>query len=125
MAADARAREAARSGAESLADQVQVVDPEVVEFEVLPLQLLDVEAGEAAVVEKILAQGDVAGARKVLEDNASYIKRSYEQFGSGAAPAPAASISALNALEKQNREAANNLDAGSWNRTRKEMRCLL
>ena len=78
------------------------------------------ERSEKAV--ELRDKGDVAGARKVLEDNASYIKRSYEQFGSGAAPAPAASISALGELEKQNREAANNLDAGSWNRTRKEMR---
>lgn len=67
-------------------------------------------------------KGDIAGARKLLEDNASYIKRSYETYGSGAAPAPAASIGALNALEKQSREAANNLDAKSWTRTRKTMR---
>ena len=78
------------------------------------------ETSEKAV--ELRDKGDVAGARKVLEDNATYIKRSYEQFGSGAAPAPSASISALNELEKQNREAANNLDANSWNRTRKEMR---
>ncbi len=67
-------------------------------------------------------KGDIAGARKVLEDNATYIRRSYEQYGSGAAPAPAASIGTLNALEKQSQEAANNLDADNWNRTRKAMR---
>jgi Ca-activated chloride channel family protein len=67
-------------------------------------------------------KGDIDGARKVLEDNATYIKRSYETYGSGAAPAPTASIGALNELEKQNRDAAGSLDADSWNRTRKAMR---
>jgi Ca-activated chloride channel homolog len=78
------------------------------------------ETSEKAV--ELRDKGDVAGARKALEDNATYIKRSYEQFGSGTAAAPAASIGTLNALEKQSREAANNLDEESWNRTRKAMR---
>ncbi len=78
------------------------------------------ETSEKAV--ELRDKGDVAGARKVLEDNATYIKRSYEQFGSGVAAAPSASISTLNALEKQSREAASNLDEEKWNRTRKEMR---
>ena len=67
-------------------------------------------------------KGDIAGARKVLEDNATYIKRSAEEYSAGVAAAPAPSIGALNALEQQNREAANNLDGDSWNKTRKEMR---
>jgi Ca-activated chloride channel homolog len=78
------------------------------------------ETSEKAV--ELRDKGDIAGARKVLEDNATYIKRSYEQYGSGAAAAPMASIGTLNELEKQNLEAANNLDADSWNRTRKAMR---
>jgi Ca-activated chloride channel family protein len=78
------------------------------------------ERSEKAV--ELRDKGDIAGARKVLEDNATYIKRSYERYGSGAAPAPTASIGALNELEKQSREAANNLDPESWNRTRKSLR---
>ena len=67
-------------------------------------------------------KGDISGARKVLEDNATYIKRANEQFSTGAAAAPAPSVSALQELEKQSREAANNLEPGNWDRTRKEMR---
>jgi len=78
------------------------------------------ERSEKAV--ELRDKGDIAGARKLLEDNATYIKRSYETFGSGAAAAPTASISALNALEKQSREAADNLDPENWNRTRKALR---
>ncbi len=78
------------------------------------------ETSEKAV--ELRDKGDIAGARKVLEDNATYIKRSYEAYGSGAAPAPTASIGTLNELEKQNLEAADNLDADNWNRTRKAMR---
>ena len=78
------------------------------------------EQSEKAV--ELRDKGDVAGARKVLQDNAAYIKESYQQLGSGAAPAPADSISTLGELEKQNREAAANLDADSWGRTRKAMR---
>ena len=78
------------------------------------------ETSEKAV--ELRDKGDIAGARKVLEDNATYIKRSYETYGSGAAAAPAASIGMLNELEKQSREAAANLDEDNWNRTRKAMR---
>jgi Ca-activated chloride channel family protein len=78
------------------------------------------EQSEKAV--ELRDKGDIAGARKVLEDNATYIKGAYEQYGTGAAAAPTASIGTLNQLEKQSREAASNLDAGSWNRTRKSMR---
>ena len=78
------------------------------------------ERSEKAV--ELRDKGDIAGARKVLEDNATYIKRSYEQYGSGAASAPTASIGMLNELEKQNLKAAENLDADNWARTRKSMR---
>jgi len=78
------------------------------------------EKSEQAV--ELRDKGDIAGARQILEDNARYIKRSYEKFGSGAAAAPAASIGVLNELEKQSKEAANNLDADKWDRTRKAMR---
>jgi Ca-activated chloride channel family protein len=78
------------------------------------------EQSEKAV--QLRDKGDIDGARKVLQDNATYIKGAYEKFGSGAAAAPAASIGTLNQLEKQSREAASNLDADNWNRTRKAMR---
>jgi Ca-activated chloride channel homolog len=78
------------------------------------------ETSEKAV--ELRDKGDIAGARKVLEDNATYIKRSAEAYSAGVAAAPAPSIGALNALEEQNREAANNLEGDSWNKTRKEMR---
>jgi len=78
------------------------------------------EQSEKAV--ELRDKGDITGARKVLEDNATYIKRANEQFSVGAAAAPAPSISTLNELEKQSREAADNLEAGNWDRTRKTMR---
>src|SRR5512137_1736851 len=55
-----RGRDAPESGGVTLADQVERLHVEVVELEVFALQFLDVEAVEAAVVEEILAQGDVA-----------------------------------------------------------------
>ena len=58
----------------------------------------------------------------MLEENADYLKRSRDVFTSGVAPAPQASASALGELEKQSREAANKLDSGEWDRTRKTMR---
>jgi Ca-activated chloride channel family protein len=78
------------------------------------------EQSEVAV--KLRDKGDIAGARSLLNENAAYIKRSYEQYGSGALAAPAAAIDTLNSLEKKNREAAQRLDADNWARTRKSMR---
>jgi Ca-activated chloride channel family protein len=78
------------------------------------------ETSEKAVA--LRDKGDIGGARQLLQDNASFIKRAYEQYGSGAAAAPTASIKSLNELEKQNKEAANNLDEENWNRTRKALR---
>lgn len=67
-------------------------------------------------------KGDIAGARKVLEDNVLYLKKSRDTYASGSAPAAPKSVGALSELEKQNEEAANSLDAGAWERTRKIMR---
>ncbi len=67
-------------------------------------------------------KGDVAGARKVLEDNASYLSTQKGSLGAGLAAAPKASISALEKLEAKSREAAENLDGEKWDRTRKAMR---
>ncbi|AHB47618.1 von Willebrand factor A [Hyphomicrobium nitrativorans NL23] len=67
-------------------------------------------------------QGDVAAARQVLIDNASYLSRNKNMFGSGNAPAPSASISTLDKLEERSREAAASLEEGDWERTRRAMR---
>ncbi len=83
-------------------------------------QQIATEKSEKAV--ELRDNGDIAGARKVLEENAEYIKRSRDVFTSGAAPAPQASASALSDLERQSREAADKLDSGDWDRTRKMMR---
>lgn len=78
------------------------------------------EANEMAV--ELRDKGDVAAARKVLEDNALYINRAKERYGTGAGAAPAATIGSLTDLERKNREAADNLDEDKWAKTRKSMR---
>lgn len=83
-------------------------------------QQIATEKSEKAV--ELRDNGDIAGARKVLEENAEYIKRSRDVFTTGAAPAPQASASALDDLERQSREAADKLDSSDWDRTRKMMR---
>jgi Ca-activated chloride channel family protein len=67
-------------------------------------------------------KGDVAGARKTLEENASFLKAQRSVLGSGVAAAAPASVEALEKLEKNSREAANNLDNDAWDKTRKTMR---
>lgn len=83
-------------------------------------QQIATEKSEKAV--ELRDKGDIDGARKVLEENAMYLKQSRDVYASGAAPAPTASIGALSDLETKSREAANSLDAGDWERTRKTMR---
>ena len=79
------------------------------------------EKSEKAV--ELRDKGDIAGARKVLEDNADLHQAAPTRATARAPPpAPAASIEALNELEKQSREAASNLDGDNWNHTRKAMR---
>ncbi len=78
------------------------------------------EASERAV--ELRDKGDIAGARKTLEDNAAYLKKNRDLFASGADAAPAPSVTALEELEKKSREAANNLDEQNWEKTRKSMR---
>lgn len=67
-------------------------------------------------------QGDVIAARKVLEENAAYLKRQKNSLSVGAAAAPSASISKLDRLEASSREAAENLEGQNWDKTRKIMR---
>lgn len=78
------------------------------------------EENERAV--ELRDKGDITGARKVLEENAANLGRLKDLYASGEAPAPAASVRQLHELEKQNREAASNLDAANWEKTRKSMR---
>jgi Ca-activated chloride channel family protein len=66
--------------------------------------------------------GDLAGARKMLEDNAAYLNSAKSSLGAGAMAAPTASISNLDKLEAKSREAAGNLEGESWDKTRKVMR---
>jgi Ca-activated chloride channel homolog len=67
-------------------------------------------------------QGDIAGARKALEDNAAYLNAQKGSLGVGAMAAPSASISKLDKLEEKSREAAGSLEGENWDRTRKMMR---
>jgi Ca-activated chloride channel family protein len=67
-------------------------------------------------------KGDVTGARKALEDNALYLNKQKNALGAGAMAAPSASIEALGKLEAKSREAAENLEGESWDKTRKVMR---
>ncbi|WP_083567463.1 VWA domain-containing protein [Hyphomicrobium sp. CS1GBMeth3] len=66
--------------------------------------------------------GDISAARKVLEDNALYLNKQKSALSMGSSAAPTASISALDKLETKSREAAENLEGESWDRTRKMMR---
>jgi len=81
---------------------------------------LATEATERAV--ELRDKGDVAGARRMLEDNAAYLERQKLSLGTGLKAAPPASVEALDKLERQSREAANNLDGEGWDKTRKSMR---
>lgn len=83
-------------------------------------QQIATENSEQAV--ELRDKGDIDGARKVLEDNVQYLKKSRDVYASGAAPAAPASVGALSDLEKQSEEAANSLDGSNWDRTRKMMR---
>ncbi|MCB1503398.1 MAG: VWA domain-containing protein [Hyphomicrobiaceae bacterium] len=78
------------------------------------------ETSEKAV--ELRDKGDISGAKKLLEGNATYLKDAREQYGSGAGAAAPASIGALKELEKKQNEAASNLDAQAWEKTRKSMR---
>lgn len=78
------------------------------------------ETSEKAV--ELRDKGDVSGARKLLESNAMYLKDQRAKLGAGANAAPAAAVGALEALEKRQNEAAQNLDEENWAKSRKSMR---
>ncbi len=78
------------------------------------------EENEKAVL--LRDKGDVDGAKKALEDNAAYLKRSKEAYASGASPAAPPALDALSDLERKNSEAASNLGEENWGKTRKGMR---
>ncbi len=67
-------------------------------------------------------KGDLAGARKLLQENAAYLKSSRELFATGAAPASPKALKELEQLEQESATAADNLDANNWSKTRKSMR---
>jgi Ca-activated chloride channel family protein len=73
------------------------------------------EASEKAV--ELRDGGDIAAARKLLEDNAASLAKARERY---AAPG-AKEARALEELEKKNRDAAVNLDK-NWDKARKAMR---
>jgi Ca-activated chloride channel family protein len=78
------------------------------------------EASERAV--ELRDKGDITGARKLLEGNATYLKNARELYGSGVGAASPSMVKELQELEKKQNEAANNLDAHAWEKTRKSMR---
>lgn len=101
----------------------------------------DAKAAEASINKQVMSQvteqvatensekavelrdkGDVAGAKKALEENATFLNRQRSSLGSGEAAAAPAAVQALENLEKKSREAANNLDNDNWDKTRKVMR---
>ncbi len=78
------------------------------------------ETSEKAV--ELRDKGDVSGARKLLEGNAAYLKDARERYSAGTDAASPASVKELQDLEKKQNEAASNLDAQTWDKTRKSMR---
>ncbi|MDX2288257.1 MAG: VWA domain-containing protein [Hyphomicrobiaceae bacterium] len=64
-------------------------------------------------------RGDVAGAKKALEDNAEFLKGIGSSYGGRVGVGMALT---LKQLESKNAAAARNLDSESWGRTRKELR---
>lgn len=78
------------------------------------------EKSEKAV--ELRDKGDISGARQLLQENAGYIKKLTESYGSGPRAASTGTIDKLKELEEQNRVAADNLDEDNWSRTRKAMR---
>lgn len=78
------------------------------------------ETSEKAV--ELRDKGDITGARKMLEGNASYLKNARELYGSGSGAASADAVKELQELEKKQNAAAGNLDAQAWEKTRKSMR---
>ncbi len=67
-------------------------------------------------------KGKVKEARKLLENNAAYLKSQQERLGTGFGAASKATVRELKKLESSNRKAAASLDAKSWKKTRKSMR---
>ncbi len=83
-------------------------------------QQIATEKSEKAV--ELRDAGDVAGARKGARGKCRVHQALARHLHLGCRASAAASVSALNDLERQSREAANSLDGGDWDRTRKTMR---
>lgn len=67
-------------------------------------------------------KGDIAAAKKTLEENAAYLRGQKDALGSGVAAASAPALSALGKLEEKSRQAAEGLEGEAWDKTRKAMR---
>ena len=78
------------------------------------------ETSERAV--ELRDKGDIKGARRLLQENAAYLKKKRQDLGSGVGAAAPASLGVLDSLEKESAEAASNLDDSNWQRQRKAMR---
>lgn len=78
------------------------------------------ERSEMAV--ELRDKGDLAGARKLLKENATILKKSRARLAVGEAPASAKALSELKRLEEESAMAADNLEADKWGKTRKSMR---
>lgn len=78
------------------------------------------ETSEKAV--ELRDKGDVAGAKKLLEGNALYLKEQREALGRGVNAASPAAVGALRDMEKKQAETAGKLDDDNWAASRKSMR---
>lgn len=78
------------------------------------------ERSEKAV--ELRDKGDLAGARRLLQENAAILKQSRASFAAGEAPASASALKELEKLEENSNIAAENLDPEKWAKTRKSMR---
>ncbi|MFN3868395.1 MAG: vWA domain-containing protein [Hyphomicrobiaceae bacterium] len=78
------------------------------------------ETSEKAV--ELRDKGDLAGAKKLLEGNALYLKERRAVLGSGANAASSAAVGALREMELRQAETAGKLDDQNWASSRKAMR---
>ena len=78
------------------------------------------ERSEKAV--ELRDKGDLAGARKLLEKNATYLDQTADELASSESPPAAKALGELRELVRSNKSAARNLSPEQWAKTRKSMR---
>jgi Ca-activated chloride channel homolog len=79
---------------------------------------------ESKLAVELRDKGDIAGAKRKLEDNAQFLKSSKARLSVGTAAIPAAkgkAISDLDELEAKSESASKNLDDKAWDAQRKSM----